>query len=870
MNAIERTGWPRAVVLALGLVLVGRSTGAAEPPIAGPEPDVGWCAFYPSVDVGMDVLPGSGATILSVCAGGWSMAPAPGRYDFSALDRQIGYAERHGLKLALINEINPLYTPEWLRRQASDAGQSVRNASGVNGPIPSITSPLFAKAQEELVSKTVEFVKQRDRTGVVRYYHPGAEWWFPIGERYNPADIARFREWLRRRYGTVEKLDSTWRAHYASFDEVPAPRIDTLSKSRGRAGLATVYSLDDGPAHASWSTAAVTDPNAAAGPGTFAAVSPGKNYTASAWVRSDDLRGPGALVELAWVGPHGGAPLAIDDGDPVRGTALWRRIAVTARAPNGAGRAWILLKQMGSGTATFDDVELREEGSGPNLAPNPGFESGGDAPTGWSFQNWGGGPGVTARYAKTAARGGSACVRIAAPRPSGSQRRVQDDDAAVHDWTLFWYEAAADYINSLAHQVKHLDPTRKTVTYLTMSWAFPSEWDETQRSAIAPDEVAMRGRDIDVFGMQLCAADGDPYRVTACLDLMRKYEKPLWAVDLVDFTSGVDIGYPAMDRITQATVQHGAQGIIYCAWHIPTVLDYSFYPGMRRDDVTRMLTDARTAIRLMKGMSVRPAGALVQPLLPASPGDAAGFKNDYRSFVGWYKLLENLHQTADVLTLREIESGHLELDRYHWVVVPDCAALPGAVRARLSAYAKAGGRVVTGGRFGLYDELGRPVAGPSDSFPCLALPDLGRQCAGDAIRDTHAGNTPPLFLWHTDTPDSARALAATRSALGRFLEEAGAPGDFELIDPAPGLSAVAYEGSARRAVYLVNRGPRDALPLRLRLRASDSWQLDVYADVKKSEFDVRQAGERLELTVPGFRSSCIVLAHDRGRLPAAR
>ena len=142
-------------------------------------------------------------------------------------------------------------------------------------------------------------------------------------------------------------------------------------------------------------------------------------------------------------------------------------------------------------------------------------------------------------------------------RPKRGYRNV---DAAVYDWSVFWNETAADYINRMARLVNDCDSTRKTVTYLTFSFAYPAEWDYTQYYAIAPDEVAMRGRDVDVFGLQVCSADGDPYRVTACLDLVRKYGKPVWAVDLVDFTSGVQIGYPTLDRVTHSAIQHGNAG----------------------------------------------------------------------------------------------------------------------------------------------------------------------------------------------------------------------------------------------------------------------------------------------------------------------
>ena len=375
-------------------------------------------------------------------------------------------------------------------------------------------------------------------------------------------------------------------------------------------------------------------------------------------------------------------------------------------------------------------------------------------------------------------------------------------DAAVHDWSVFWYETAAEYINGLARMFKRYDPTRPTITYLTMSWAFPAEWDETQRSAIAPDEVAMHGRDIDGFGMQLCAADGDPFRITACLDLVRKYGKPMWTVDLVDFTSGVHIGYPAMDRITQSAVQHGTAGIIYCAWHIPTVLDYSFYPNMALDDTHRMLSHAHRAVGIMAGLQVHARGAILQPILPATPSDPEGFKNDYRSFMGWYKLLESLYETFDVVTLREIEKRRVDLSSYRYVLVPDCSCLPEAAWERLAAYHGAGGLLITVGRFAERDAIGRPLA--QRPVAQVALPDYGKAYAGDPIRDTHAGNTPPLFLWREETDATRRAFRQGQDTLRSCLTTAGLAPLVELVPNDTSIRCVEWSGPDVHAVYLVN------------------------------------------------------------------
>ena len=69
------------------LLVLWRPWRHGQQPPGKADTPIGWCCFYPYVDVGMEQLPDSGANILSVCAGGWGMVPAEGTYDFSAFDR---------------------------------------------------------------------------------------------------------------------------------------------------------------------------------------------------------------------------------------------------------------------------------------------------------------------------------------------------------------------------------------------------------------------------------------------------------------------------------------------------------------------------------------------------------------------------------------------------------------------------------------------------------------------------------------------------------------------------------------------------------------------------------------------------------------
>lgn len=861
-SKLRRYAWCAAFLL---LSLLGIRFADAQNQATSEDAPIGWCCFYPSVDVGMDQLPNSAASILSVCAGGWGMAQAEGTYDFSAFDRQLAYAQQHGLKLALIQEINPVYTPAWLRAKAKASGQSVVSAAGTPGDQPALTSEIFREAQEELVRKFVAHVRQTDTTGTVTCYHPGAEWWFPMHERYNAAEVERFRKWLGERYQTIERLNAAWDGTFTSFTAVPAPPLEMMMSGRQKTGLGPIQSLDDGSKHCSWSTPAATDPTAKPGQDTYAAATPDKSYTVSAWVKTENVRGYGVFLEVAWVGNSGGPPKLIDTGATLRGTHDWTQLSATFPAPKEAGRAWILLKLMGNGTVYWDDVEFREASSQNNAAPNPGMEIGGAQPAAWSLQNWSGGAPLNSQWMRQGGRTGQACLRVTVPETSEQSRPYRNVDAAVYDWSLYWNETAADYINQMSRLVKSCDPTRKTVTYLTFSFAYPAEWDYSQYYAIAPDEVAMRGRDIDEFGLQICSADGDPYRVTACVDLVRKYGKPVWAVDLVDFTSGVQIGYDAMARATQSAIQHGARGIIYCAWHIPSVLDYSFHPRMSPEDIRRMLSDARESVRIMQGMTVSPRAALVQPILSASPNDIEGFKNDFRSFMGWYKLLDESRETFDVVTLREISCGAVKLERYRYILVPDCAYVQEDVVRRLDEYAQHGGRLITAGRFAEKNEIAKALPPSAQSVPRTAIADHGKIYAGNPVRDTHAGNTPPLFIWRTETPETRAARAEGIAVLQKVQASLQQNSDIELFPEDAGVRCAQYTGSHEKAIYLVNWEhepiPDGRLKLSLPHESSPSTaqpitaqSVEIYADTKPAEVRILDRS----VVLPAFRTSCIV------------
>ncbi|MHB1457412.1 MAG: beta-galactosidase [Armatimonadota bacterium] len=822
------------------------------------KPLIGWCCFYPGTDAGMDCIAQSGADGLSVCSGGLGVEPEEGVFNFSTLEKQIKFAEENGLKLALINEMNPLFAPKWIRDKMRASGQAIKGYGDSedtrDGGIPSIQSEIFKSIQDEIIRKTVEFINERDVNRVITHYHPGAEWWFLPAYRYSELDIDDFRLWLKSKYKTIGAINMRWDSDYTSFSEVPAPAIDFINKDKY--SMQEVVWVGDGGLDCQWRTELSSDLDDISREPSSPKVTPGKTYVFSAWVKCDDLSAQGISCDIAWLDENTGKPIygGGQVGASVYGTSDWQQISLTTTATNGAGWAQLILKTAGAGDVKISSISFVEEGSDQNLAPNPDFTAGVDTPAGWIFRSAVTTRQITHAYSKSGGYMNLPFLQVYSPRTSSGMMDFDNENAAVYDWANYWYETGAEYINYSAVLFKKYDPTRIVSTYLTFAFSFPAEWDFSQWTGISPDEVAMRGTNIDEIGLQLCAADKDPYRITACLDLVRKYGKPMWVVDLIDFTSGVGIGYKFLHKITQTSIQHGSKGLIYCSWSIGSVPDYSYYPYIPTEDLNHMLTDARIARDLVDGMDVKPVIALIEPILPASPADKDGFKNDFHSFMGWYKVLENMQITFDVVTLNEIEKD-IDLSGYRMLVVPDCRYIQDQVKTRLDDYVNEGGEIVLIEGFAKYDEIGNELR---QSLRQSTIPDYGKDYCGRLLRDTHAGNTPPLFLWREDTPETDAALESAIKALKIRMDESGILPDVELVSGNPGIRSVVYDNLTSRAVYLVNMDEDDSESAVIRVKCSKVSKVEVFADLKEETCGYSQSDGYIELNLPMFASSCIV------------
>ena len=163
--------------------------------------------------------------------------PVEGNIDLSRVLRVVSDARDNGLKVYF--GITMEQAPAWLWNKYPDAYlvyntgeahydqlQYVLPADGKPGPC--WHHPDARTAAARFIETVGRQVGQYDNVLVWNVWQEIGFWpMLPgkLGFCYCPYSLRAFREWLQARYGTVQKLNQTWRSSYGSFDLVTPPRV---------------------------------------------------------------------------------------------------------------------------------------------------------------------------------------------------------------------------------------------------------------------------------------------------------------------------------------------------------------------------------------------------------------------------------------------------------------------------------------------------------------------------------------------------------------------------------------------------------------------------------------------------------------------
>lgn len=167
----------------------------------------------------------------------WSAVEAsPGKYDWSDYDRQMDLAAANGIKVVIAELVTA--APEWAFRKYPAARYLSSEGTAVDSTI-SESSATGGFPGLCLDNPEVRALAQTFLTTLIERYrnHPalfGYDLWnenTSFGGSpsrmycYCEGTKRRLREWLRKRYGTLQKTGSVWKRYsYETWDDVEPPR----------------------------------------------------------------------------------------------------------------------------------------------------------------------------------------------------------------------------------------------------------------------------------------------------------------------------------------------------------------------------------------------------------------------------------------------------------------------------------------------------------------------------------------------------------------------------------------------------------------------------------------------------------------------
>ncbi|MDF7812576.1 beta-galactosidase [Hymenobacter sp. YC55] len=152
------------------------------------------------------------------------MEPKEGKYDFRWLDKVVDLADKNKMRVIMCT---PTPTPPvWLTQkhpeifQRNSEGQAAEHGSRNNY---STSSDIYRKYTEQIVTELGKrYGKDKRIMGWQLDNEPAR------GVDFSPAAQQKFREWLKKKYGTIEALNKAWGAAfwsvmYNDFDQINIP-----------------------------------------------------------------------------------------------------------------------------------------------------------------------------------------------------------------------------------------------------------------------------------------------------------------------------------------------------------------------------------------------------------------------------------------------------------------------------------------------------------------------------------------------------------------------------------------------------------------------------------------------------------------------
>jgi beta-galactosidase len=174
------------------------------------------------------LMQAAGVNLVSVGIFSWAyLEPRSGHYEFGWLDEVLDLLHQHGVQACLATATAS--PPPWLARRHPESLPVT--ADGVTlwpGSRQAYCphSSAYRKTAADLVTRLADRYRHHPALAI---WHINNEYGCHVNECFCNQSAAAFREWLRRRYGTLDALNAAWGTafwsqRYDEWDEINPPR----------------------------------------------------------------------------------------------------------------------------------------------------------------------------------------------------------------------------------------------------------------------------------------------------------------------------------------------------------------------------------------------------------------------------------------------------------------------------------------------------------------------------------------------------------------------------------------------------------------------------------------------------------------------
>ena len=167
----------------------------------------------------------------------WSTGePREGEYHLENLDLLLKLAQQTGLKV--IVQVYVDSAPEWVGTKYPDGHYAAQDGQ----PIPSQAAPGYCFDHPGVRKAILDFYQEvashAEKSPAFYAWdlwsEPAALNWARIGYKaepmfcYCPSSLARFRAWLKQKYGSLDTLNEAWHRTFTDWNQVDPPRYGTI------------------------------------------------------------------------------------------------------------------------------------------------------------------------------------------------------------------------------------------------------------------------------------------------------------------------------------------------------------------------------------------------------------------------------------------------------------------------------------------------------------------------------------------------------------------------------------------------------------------------------------------------------------------